>query len=440
MAVLENRPWFDSNFRGLTGESPFPWQRVLYEKFLDGDVPGACDIPTGLGKTSVMVIWLLARANSVSLPRRLVYVVDRRAVVDQATEVAMKLRDGVNRSSELKTKLKLEGRSLPISTLRGQHADNRAWLEDPSTPAIIVGTVDMVGSRLLFEGYGTSRKMRPYHAGLMGVDTLVVLDESHLVPAFEGLLQTIADGLAAFGPRENLRELVPPFKFLSMSATGRSASAPPFGLQSEDLHHAIVKLRLDAPKRLEMLALEEETKLEDALARQAWRCTAMGSHATRFLVFCDKREVAAKAKVAIEALAKGDQKSGCAGVEITTELLVGGRRVFERQRAAGRLKDLGFIAGAKLEPKCPTFLFATSAGEVGIDLDADHMACDLVAWERMVQRLGRVNRRGEGDATVVVVAEPEPKTIEDARQKAASERTAQESREIESVEQTRAVC
>jgi CRISPR-associated helicase Cas3 len=43
------------------------------------------------------------------------------------------------------------------------------------------------------------------------------------------------------------------------------------------------------------------------------------------------------------------------------------------------------------------FLVATSAGEVGVDIDADHMVCDLVAWERMVQRLGRVNRRGEFD-------------------------------------------
>jgi CRISPR-associated endonuclease/helicase Cas3 len=33
-------------------------------------------------------------------------------------------------------------------------------------------------------------------------------------------------------------------------------------------------------------------------------------------------------------------------------------------------------------------------------LDADHMVADLVAWERMVQRLGRVNRRGEGDAEI----------------------------------------
>jgi CRISPR-associated endonuclease/helicase Cas3 len=32
---------------------------------------------------------------------------------------------------------------------------------------------------------------------------------------------------------------------------------------------------------------------------------------------------------------------------------------------------------------------------VGVDIDADHMVSDLVAWERMVQRLGRVNRLGE---------------------------------------------
>ena len=45
-----------------------------------------------------------------------------------------------------------------------------------------------------------------------------------------------------------------------------------------------------------------------------------------------------------------------------------------------------------------------SAGEVGLDLDADHMVCDLVTWERMVQRLGRVNRRAEpGVADVEVV-------------------------------------
>jgi CRISPR-associated endonuclease/helicase Cas3 len=75
---------------------------------------------------------------------------------------------------------------------------------------------------------------------------------------------------------------------------------------------------------------------------------------------------------------------------------------------AAWLASNGFvgIAGAqRATPNAPTFLVATSAGEVGVDMDADHMVSDLVAWERMVQRLGRVNRRGQGDAQVIVVPE-----------------------------------
>ena len=60
----------------------------------------------------------------------------------------------------LKGPLELNGRSLPISTLRGQHVDNREWLDDPASTAIIVGTIDMIGSRLLFEGYGVARNMQ----------------------------------------------------------------------------------------------------------------------------------------------------------------------------------------------------------------------------------------------------------------------------------------
>ena len=49
-----------------------------------------------------------------------------------------------------------------------QYADNREWLEDPAAPAIIVGTVDMIGSCLLFEGYGVSRGERPGRLGGQG--------------------------------------------------------------------------------------------------------------------------------------------------------------------------------------------------------------------------------------------------------------------------------
>jgi CRISPR-associated endonuclease/helicase Cas3 len=91
--------------------------------------------------------------------------------------------------------------------------------------------------------------------------------------------------------------------------------------------------------------------------------------------------------------------------------------VKERIEARDGLARLGFLAGNSVNMKSSAFLIATSAGEVGVDLDADHMVCDLVPWERMVQRLGRVNRRGDGNATIVVAVESEP-TPSDATTKA----------------------
>ena len=314
------------------GEKPFPWQMELLRRFTNGAIERSLDIPTGLGKTAVMAIWLVARAHGAALPRRLVYVVDRRAVVDQATDVARGLRDWVDRDPEVRRALGLGARSLPISTLRGQHVDNKEWLEDPASPAIIVGTIDMIGSRFLFEGYGTTRKMRPYHAGLLGVDTLVVLDEAHLVPPFEKLLDTVFSGASVYGPRDNTaRDLIPPFKLLSLSATGRPDAGQSFGLQDTDLNHCVVRRRLDAPKHLTVLPpLDDQTKLKDALAEQAWKLASNGMRPVRCTVFCDKREVAVAAKEIIEKLAKGHKKAGSPPVEIDTELFVGGRRVFER--------------------------------------------------------------------------------------------------------------
>lgn len=397
--------------------SPFPWQSRLLRDFLEGDLSvRALDIPTGLGKTAVMAIWLVARVlGAQAIPRRLVYVVDRRAVVDQATDVAERLRSWVDESTDVKEALGLGSRSLPISTLRGQHVDNREWLADPAAPAIVVGTVDMIGSRLLFEGYGVSRKMRPYHGGLLGADTLVALDEAHLVPPFERLLDAVADGGAVFGPRADLAGIVPGFRLLSLSATGRARGAGSFTLDKADLGHPVVSRRLVARKRLRMETFEGD--LAPALAQRAWVAAGKGVDAVRCIVFCDRRSDALAVVAELDRLSKGDKKSGQRKIDIERELFVGGRRVFERERTMQRLRELGFIAGSSVAVTKPSFVVATSAGEVGVDLDADHMVSDLVAWERMVQRLGRVNRRGEGDATVTVLLAPEkdpPKTIAEA--------------------------
>jgi CRISPR-associated endonuclease/helicase Cas3 len=411
---------------------PFPWQEELFSVFQAGRIERSLDIPTGLGKTAVMALWLVARACGANLPRRLVYVVDRRAVVDQATDVARRLRECVDGDEALRSALNLPpNRSLPISTLRGQHVDNREWLEDPASVAIIVGTVDMIGSKLFFEGFGTSRRMRPYHAGLLGADSLVVLDEAHLVPSFEKLVEAVAEGSATFGPQEEtLRALLPSFRIMSLSATGRTGEHTPFGLTEADLKPGTVsRKRLDASKHLKIQLLGDDKNLEDALAEHAWILAGTGKDPIRCILFADKRRVAEATKKAIETLAKGDPKAGVEAVEVHTELFVGGRRVFEREAAAQHLAALGFLAGDNVKLNRPAFLVATSAGEVGVDLDAQHMVCDLVAWERMVQRLGRANRRGEGEATIVVVREPSPtpsKGEKAALDKEADKRTEQQ--------------
>jgi CRISPR-associated helicase Cas3 len=62
---------FPETFRQLTGNAPFPWQCALYKRFIESDFPDACNLPTGLGKTNVIAVWLIALLNEPSkLPRR----------------------------------------------------------------------------------------------------------------------------------------------------------------------------------------------------------------------------------------------------------------------------------------------------------------------------------------------------------------------------------
>ena len=421
---------FSTSFKALTGHDPFPWQRRLFNEYLShSKIPSAIDIPTGLGKTAVIAVWLLARACGASLPRRLVYVVDRRAVVDQATDFAETLRVNLCRE-ELALVRKGLGfgnkEPLPISTLRGRHVDNRQWMADPSSTAVIIGTVDMVGSRLLFSGYGVSRRMRPYVAGLLGCDTLVMLDEAHLARPFRELLRAIEDGRTVssvkgmdahtgrLSGRAASPAIPPPFHVLPLSATlAGEADVKPFVLDDDDRDNATVRTRLEAPKALRIEGIGEGRKLHEALGEHAWRLSLDESGAktdrpARVLIYCDQRSNAEQVEKYLSKRIK-EEKSAA-----STILFTGGRRVHEREEAGVELAKHGFIAGHAANPDGPVFLVATSAGEVGVDLDADHMVCDVVAWERMVQRLGRVNRRGEGAARIQVIDQGPPKLDSEA--------------------------
>jgi CRISPR-associated endonuclease/helicase Cas3 len=382
----------------------------LFLDFIQGKIPEALDVPTGLGKTSVMGIWLAARALGSPVPRRLVYVVDRRAVVDQASSEAERLANNLVKAlagavaadfaEKWRANLGLNQERLPISTLRGQFADNGLWLENPTRSAIVVGTVDMIGSRMLFEGYGVGSRMRPVHAALIANDTLLVLDEAHLVPPFRELVREVT--------RSRRPAPVPEMRFMALSATGsmrQNESA--FRIEpGDESDETPVRDRLNAPKRL---LLHDTANLAQSLADRAFE---LGKGGRRVLIFCNSRDKLAR--VVAEELRKRSVKEW--KDTPTTVLLVGARRVAEREFLAGRRGADGaweippnpvfrrFLPREPQEPtEIPAFLVATSAGEVGVDLDADHMVCDLVAWERMVQRLGRVNRSGRSLPAIVDV-------------------------------------
>ena len=57
-------PSFWDSYSSLTGHpEPMAWQRRLFDLFVKREIPTALDLPTGLGKTSVMAIWLIALAE-----------------------------------------------------------------------------------------------------------------------------------------------------------------------------------------------------------------------------------------------------------------------------------------------------------------------------------------------------------------------------------------
>lgn len=375
---------FKSTFNLLTGNSPFPWQEALYERFVSDrpdNIPSSCNLPTGLGKTSVVALWLIALMNHPGrMPRRLVYVVNRRTVVDQTTVEVGKIRENLGKLPSLDPNFG----NLAISTLRGQYADNREWSADPSRPAVICGTVDMIGSRLLFSGYGLGFKTRPLHAGFLGQDALIVHDEAHLEPAFQELIKSIE--------KEQRSGRFPdrwPIRVMELSATSREGGGS-FGLTAEDHENEFVRQRIHAKKTLVFYPIADEKKqLADKLVE-----LAMAHEQERRTVLIFVRTVDDLGKVVAKLPKDRTQQLTGTMRGRERELLVEDEKIFKR-----------FLPDAEA-PEETVYLVCTSAGEVGVNLSGDHLVCDLSPFESMAQRLGRVNRFGLRDDTRVDIVHP----------------------------------
>lgn len=381
---------FRTAFAQLKGDpsfTPYPWQERLFLEMSAGKIRSGLDIPTGLGKTSIIEIWLLAHLlGKTKPPMRLIYVVNRRTIVDQATDIANDLKESVKKLSAWK-----ENHELAISPLRGALADNREWMRFPHHPAIIIGTVDMIGSRLLFDAYRAGKWTKSMHAGLLGQDSLVVHDEAHLSQPFQKLLEWIRDRQQSDGsPR--------PISVMAMSATGVSEDTndrcKPLELDETDRAIESVRKRIHASKRLKIHACER-SKLAETLSDLAARHEGEGASAKRIIVFVNTPELAKKVNASLNKKLKN--------IEGRIELLTGTIRGYERDCLIER-PALQHLLESTRPPKT-VYLISTSAGEVGADFDADHMICDIAPLDSMIQRLGRVNRRGDGDARIDVLVD-----------------------------------
>jgi CRISPR-associated endonuclease/helicase Cas3 len=170
-----NSPGFDRFFSDATGgHEPFDYQRRLAGSDSDTTCRSQLiNIPTGLGKTAAVVLawlWNRVQLQNPNWPRRLVYCLPMRTLVEQTETNA----------SEWLDKLKLAD-AVSIHVLMGGEEVDRDWDIRPERTAILIGTQDMLLSRALNRGYGMSRYRWPMHFGLLNNDCLWVMDETQLM-------------------------------------------------------------------------------------------------------------------------------------------------------------------------------------------------------------------------------------------------------------------
>lgn len=350
---------FNEYYRQSHGRDPFPWQVRLAAQVGSGRWPDALTLPTSSGKTAVVDVWFWALSNQVpGTPRRLYYLIDRRALVDAAADYAQALA--------ARTLL-----SVSVVRLRGGlGVQDDEWLLDPSRPAFISTTVDQLGSRLLGRAYGVGRFSAALHAGLAGNDALVVIDEAHLV---EPLRQTLASVGALRARGEQALSL--PWHVLTMTATPL-AQAETLGLGEADRAHPVLARRLAARKRAKLVTGPEGVQ---ALVAEAHRHRDGGAAVVGVIA-----NTVDMARAVFTSLSQTDEAM----------LLIGRARPPERDALAAELQARSGT-GTRAGGRPALYVVATQTIEVGLDLDFDALVTELAPLSALRQRFGRLDRLGE---------------------------------------------
>lgn len=397
---------FDSWFQRVAGHSPLPYQRDLATA---EDLHRVLRVPTGLGKTrAILAAWLWRRrfANAPTrntTPRRLVYCLPMRVLVEQTHDVAREMLNSAGLSND-----------IGLHVLMGGEAGGD-WDIRPEADAILVGTQDMLLSRALNRGYGMGRYRWPIHFALLNDDALWIIDEPQLFGA--GLpttaqLAAFRRRFGTFGPTATVwaSATLEPAWLRTVDVEPTTDLSPQLELRAEDRAHDVVRERLGAAKRLIRAdaAIGDTASLAEMVLREHRRGTR-----TIVVVNTVKRARDLYARLMGEQPSpqgrtksrktktrRGDEQAAATPIAQPDVVLIHSR--FRPEERRERVE-------AALAPPADrgTIVVSTQVIEAGVDVSAETLFTELAPWASIVQRLGRCNRRGEvKDARVFWCALP----------------------------------
>lgn len=406
---------FADYFRAVHGDSPFPWQQALLERLACGaGWPAALDLPTAAGKTAALDAALFHLALEASLPRearraplRIALVVDRRLVVDGACERARRIAAALQQAEcdaaaapvlqavaarlrALAASARGDGPVLAVERLRGGVPRENAWAESPLQPLLLLATVDQLGSRLLFRGYGLSEYAQPLHAGLLGEDTLILLDEAHLSQPFLDTVRAV--GRYAGG---DWRQTPPlrPLQIVPLSATQQHIAGALL-LSAADRDEPVLARRLRAAKPAELLECKAEQLIErltDGARRLLAQCTPAAHD-----LFTPGELHAPVIGIVVNRIATARAVHARLRTEADTDalLLIGRMRPLDREALIAQALPRMRAGRAEGDNPRALYVVATQTVEVGADLDFDALLTQSAPLDALRQRFGRLNRLG----------------------------------------------
>lgn len=369
---------FEDFFRAATGFLPYRWQKLVGEKGL----PDVLPVPTGLGKTEVALAWAWRRlVAGEGEPLHLVYCLPMRSLV---TQTVQRLKCYCNALQRQDTNFE-----IGVHQLMGGAIDHNNWARWPDRPWILVGTQDQLLSRALNRGYAMSRFEWPMHFGVLNNDCRWLIDE----------VQLMGPGLWTTSQLDWMRKKrfpsLKPCLTTWMSATvGTSflstTDRAREGLGDSSTGQAAFEGELDAAlgadpglswwRGAKRPVDWTNNNTADAIAQAVVKEHQAG---TLSVVICNTVDMA---------------RDVFRSLSVTHKVLLTSRfRREDRSQHERRLLD--FDANrkvGKLSTEDPGLIcVSTQVIEAGVDISSQRLWSALAPWPSMLQRLGRLNRKGD---------------------------------------------